>query len=108
MSKNSLEKTDISKLIRDGAVIRLAPEVAHHRPYWSWVGGASGAALGFIVGNMPGAVAGAVAGNRLGAVRDAKGKSVAEVFTSLDHGAKAEVGSFRWLSSQWQHEWVLI
>lgn len=46
---------------------------------------------------MPGAVAGAVAGNRLGAVRDAKGKSVAEVFTSLDHGAKAEVGSFRWL-----------
>ena len=36
--------------------------------------------MGFIVANMPGAVAGAVAGNRLGAVRDAKGKSVYEVF----------------------------
>jgi hypothetical protein len=73
---------------------RLAPEVAHVRPYWSYLGGASGAALGFIVGNAPGAVAGGLAGNRLGAVRDAKGKSVAEVFTSLDAGSKAEVGLF--------------
>lgn len=30
--------------------------------------------------NVPGMVAGAVAGNRLGAVRDAKGKSVYAVF----------------------------
>lgn len=48
--------------------------------FWSIVGGLSGGAMGFIVANMPGAVAGAVAGNRLGAVRDAKGKSVYAVF----------------------------
>jgi hypothetical protein len=36
-------------------------------------------------------VAGAALGNRLGAIRDAKGKSVAQVFTTLDAGAKAEV-----------------
>jgi len=51
--------------------------------------------LGFIVGNVPGAVAGAALGNRLGAIRDAKGKSVAQVFTTLDAGAKAEVSVLR-------------
>lgn len=44
--------------------------------FWSMVGGLSGGAMGFIVANFPGAIAGAVAGNRLGAIRDAKGKSV--------------------------------
>ncbi|KAL9131857.1 MAG: hypothetical protein Q9217_000303 [Psora testacea] len=48
--------------------------------FWSLVGGLSGGAMGFIVANFPGAVAGAVAGNRLGAVRDARGKSVYSVF----------------------------
>lgn len=48
--------------------------------FWSIVGGVSGGALGFIVANVPGALAGGVAGNRLGAVRDAKGKSVFAVF----------------------------
>ena len=48
--------------------------------FWSMVGGLSGGAMGFIVANFPGAIAGAVAGNRLGAVRDAKGKSVYSVF----------------------------
>ena len=48
--------------------------------FWSLVGGLSGAAMGFIVANFPGAIAGGVAGNRLGAVRDAKGKSVYAVF----------------------------
>lgn len=48
--------------------------------FWSVVGGLSGGAMGFIVANFPGAIAGAVAGNRLGAVRDAKGKSVYSVF----------------------------
>lgn len=51
--------------------------------FWAVVGGVSGGALGFIMGNVPGALAGAVAGNRLGAVRDAKGKSVYEVFLDL-------------------------
>ena len=44
--------------------------------FWSVIGGLSGGAMGFIVANFPGMIAGAVAGNRLGAVRDAKGKSV--------------------------------
>ena len=35
---------------------------------------------------------GAVAGNRLGAIRDAKGKSVAAVFAQLGGNQKAEVG----------------
>ena len=48
--------------------------------FWSVIGGLSGGAMGFIVANVPGALAGAVAGNRLGAVRDARGKSVYSVF----------------------------
>ena len=48
--------------------------------FWSLLGGLSGGAMGFIVANFPGALAGAVAGNRLGAVRDARGKSVYSVF----------------------------
>jgi curved DNA-binding protein CbpA len=59
--------------------------------FWSIVGGLSGAALGFIVANFPGAVAGAVAGNRLGAVRDAKGKSVYEVFQELPQEDKSKL-----------------
>ena len=37
---------------------------------------------------------GAYAGNRLGAVRDAKGKSVAAVFTELGGNQKAEVSRY--------------
>lgn len=40
---------------------------------------------------MPGLALGAVAGNRLGAIRDAKGKSVAAVFNDLGGQQKAEV-----------------
>ncbi|WVR06088.1 hypothetical protein IAU60_003116 [Kwoniella sp. DSM 27419] len=69
----------------------LAPEVAHVRPWWSWLGGASGAAIGYIVFNIPGAVAGGFAGNRLGAVRDAKGRAVGEVFKDLGASQKAEI-----------------
>ncbi|RLL97248.1 hypothetical protein CFD26_106709 [Aspergillus turcosus] len=59
--------------------------------FWSVVGGISGGALGFIVANTPGALAGAVAGNRLGAVRDAKGKSVYEVFLELPQSERARL-----------------
>lgn len=59
--------------------------------FWSMVGGVSGGAMGFIVANLPGMVAGAVAGNRLGAVRDAKGKSVYQVFSDLPQGDKARL-----------------
>lgn len=59
--------------------------------FWSVVGGLSGGAMGFIVANFPGALAGAVAGNRLGAVRDARGKSVYAVFQELPQGDKAKL-----------------
>jgi curved DNA-binding protein CbpA len=59
--------------------------------FWSLVGGVSGGAMGFIIANFPGALAGAVAGNRLGAVRDAKGKSVYSVFQELPQGDKAKL-----------------
>lgn len=55
------------------------------------MGTVSGASLGFIVANVPGLMVGAVAGNRLGAIRDAKGKSVAAVFSQLGGQQKAEV-----------------
>ncbi|ROW11376.1 hypothetical protein VMCG_00923 [Cytospora schulzeri] len=59
--------------------------------FWGLLGGASGASLGFIVANVPGLVAGAVAGNRLGAIRDAKGKSVYSVFQELPQSDRARL-----------------
>ncbi|ROV94619.1 hypothetical protein VPNG_09180 [Cytospora leucostoma] len=59
--------------------------------FWGLLGGASGASLGFIVANVPGLVAGAVAGNRLGAIRDAKGKSVYDVFQELPQSDRAKL-----------------
>ena len=47
--------------------------------------------MGLIVANLPGLMLGAYAGNRLGAIRDAKGKSVAAVFSELGSNQKAEV-----------------
>ena len=65
------------------------------------MGTVCGAGLGFIIANMPGSIGGAVAGNRLGAIRDAKGKSVAVVFANLGGEQKAQVYSklFRLTSS---------
>ncbi|KAK1833759.1 hypothetical protein QBC39DRAFT_345080 [Podospora conica] len=59
--------------------------------FWGMLGGISGGALGFIVANVPGLLAGAVAGNRLGAVRDAKGKSVYAVFQELPQDDRARL-----------------
>jgi curved DNA-binding protein CbpA len=59
--------------------------------FWSLVGGLSGGAMGFIIANFTGAVAGAVAGNRLGAIRDAKGKSVYTVFQELPQSDKSKL-----------------
>ncbi|KAK3329822.1 hypothetical protein B0H66DRAFT_542122 [Apodospora peruviana] len=59
--------------------------------FWSVMGGLSGGALGFIVANVPGLVAGVVAGNRLGAIRDAKGKSVYSVFQELPQDDRARL-----------------
>jgi len=69
----------------------LRPEVERRVPWWAWVGALCGAGIGFILANLPGLVAGAVAGNRLGAIRDAKGKSVAVVFTNLGGEQKAQI-----------------
>ncbi|KAF8622232.1 hypothetical protein AX15_007172 [Amanita polypyramis BW_CC] len=69
----------------------LRPEVERHAPWWSWIGTACGGGLGFIVANVPGMMLGAYAGNRLGAIRDAKGKSVAAVFSELGAAQKAEI-----------------
>ena len=89
----------------------LRPEVERHAPWWSWLGAACGGGIGFIVvgsrhvlvaalqrtnsvchqANDPGLMVGAFAGNRLGAIRDAKGKSVAAVFSELGGNQKAEV-----------------
>jgi len=69
----------------------LRPEVERHLPLWTWLGAACGAGLGFITANVPGFVVGAYAGNRLGAIRDAKGKSVAAVFAELGGAQKAEI-----------------
>jgi len=59
--------------------------------FWSVIGGLSGGAMGFIVANFPGMLAGAVAGNRLGAVRDARGKSVYAVFQELPASDKSRL-----------------
>ena len=73
----------------------LRPEVQRHGPWWAWLGAVAGAALGFIIGNVPGFLIGGYAGNRLGAVRDAKGKSVAAVFSQLGGSQKAEVSAWQ-------------
>lgn len=59
--------------------------------FWSVIGGLSGGAMGFIVANFPGMLAGVVAGNRLGAIRDAKGKSVYAVFQELPQSDKSRL-----------------
>jgi hypothetical protein len=47
--------------------------------------------LGFIIANIPGAIGGFVAGNRLGAIRDNHGKSVYEVFQTLDPETRSNI-----------------
>ncbi|TFK57305.1 DnaJ-domain-containing protein [Heliocybe sulcata] len=69
----------------------LRPEVERRMAWWTYLGAACGAGIGFIVANVPGLMVGAVAGNRLGAIRDAKGKPVAAVFTQLGGNQKAEI-----------------
>jgi len=69
----------------------LRPEIQRTVPFWTLLGAASGAGLGFIIANIPGALMGGYAGNRLGAIRDAKGKSVLEVFNTLASEQKADI-----------------
>lgn len=69
----------------------LRPEVQRTINWWTYLGAVSGASLGFILANVPGALAGGLAGNRLGAIRDAKGKPVVQVFAQLGGPEKAQV-----------------
>ncbi|KAH8891867.1 DnaJ-domain-containing protein [Thozetella sp. PMI_491] len=77
------------EMMREEGVDGLDPQ--RTRSFWSTLGGASGGVLGYIIGNVPGAVAGAVAGNRIGAVRDARGKSVYSVFQELPQDDRAKL-----------------
>lgn len=69
----------------------MKPEVERTIPLWKYLGTASGATIGFILGSLPGLAIGSIAGNRLGAVRDAKGKSVYAVFSQLEGSQKATI-----------------
>ncbi|OBZ78662.1 putative J domain-containing protein C63.13 [Grifola frondosa] len=85
------DRPDAENVFADVFEELLRPEVERRVPWWTWVGAVSGAGLGFIVANIPGLMVGAYAGNRLGAIRDAKGKSVAAVFSQLAGNQKAEI-----------------
>ncbi|KAI9572836.1 DnaJ domain-containing protein [Boletus coccyginus] len=92
-SKNNAneKRPDAQNIFADVFDELLRPEVERHTPWWSYLGTACGGGLGFIVANVPGFVLGAFAGNRVGAIRDAKGKSVAAVFSELGATQKAEI-----------------
>ncbi|GAA5899460.1 J domain-containing protein [Sporobolomyces salmoneus] len=85
------EQPDAEHVFADTFEDLLRPEVHRIVPLWTWTGAAAGAALGFIVGNIAGATIGAFGGSRLGAIRDAKGKAVYQVFTSLESSQKAQI-----------------
>ncbi|KAG0053100.1 hypothetical protein BGZ83_001692 [Gryganskiella cystojenkinii] len=69
----------------------LRPEVQNPSTFYSPIGMASGAALGFICGGIPGAVLGGYGGKKLGQIRDIKGVSVMEAFGRLEHAHKAAI-----------------
>ncbi|GLB36285.1 putative dnaJ molecular chaperone homology domain [Lyophyllum shimeji] len=85
------ERPDAEGVFADVFEELLRPEVERVAPWWSYFGAVCGAGLGFIVANVPGLLVGGYAGNRLGAVRDAKGKSVAAVFNQLGSTDKAAI-----------------
>jgi hypothetical protein len=90
-SKAGAEQPNAEGVFADVFDELLRPEVDRRVPFWSWLGAVSGAGIGFIIANVPGLMVGAFAGNRVGAIRDAKGKSVAAVFSQLGGQQKAEI-----------------
>ncbi|KAM5538172.1 hypothetical protein V8D89_008059 [Ganoderma adspersum] len=85
------ERPDADHVFADVFEELLRPEVERHAPWWAWLGAICGAGIGFIIANLPGLLVGMYAGNKLGAIRDAKGKSVAAVFTQLGGDQKAQI-----------------
>lgn len=61
------------------------------KKFWAVAGGIAGGLIGFIGGDMVGAIPGSILGYKMGAIRDAKGKSVYQVFQSLDQASRARV-----------------
>ncbi|KAF5374782.1 hypothetical protein D9758_000143 [Tetrapyrgos nigripes] len=88
---NSNGQPDAENVFADVFEELLRPEVERRVPWWAYLGLVCGAGIGFIVANFPGLMLGSVAGHRLGAIRDAKGKSVAAVFSQLGGNQKAEI-----------------
>jgi len=89
--ESEAERPDPDVVFGDVFEDLLRPEVNRHVPLWTWTGAAAGAALGFIAGNLPGLALGAYGGSKLGAIRDAKGKAVVEVFKELGVGQRAAI-----------------
>lgn len=90
-SSGGTQRPDAEGVFVDVFEELLRPEVERRVPLWTYLGALCGAGIGFIVANIPGSMLGAYAGNRLGAIRDAKGKSVASVFNDLGGTQKAEI-----------------
>ncbi|KAK7058841.1 hypothetical protein VNI00_001465 [Paramarasmius palmivorus] len=88
---NDAQRPDAEETFANVFEELLRPEVERRAPWWAWLGAVCGAGIGFIVANILGSMLGAYAGNRLGAIRDAKGKSVAAVFSQLGGAQKAEI-----------------
>ena len=84
--KNAFEEM----MAEDASNVSEGRDVPNSR-IWSILGGVSGGILGFIGANVVGAVPGFVIGSKFGAIRDAKGKSVYEVFQSLPQDHKAKI-----------------
>ncbi|KAG0243946.1 hypothetical protein BGW41_000779 [Actinomortierella wolfii] len=69
----------------------LRPEVENPSSFYSTIGMASGAALGFICAGLPGVMMGGYAGKKLGQVRDNKGVSVMEAFGRLEQAQRMAI-----------------
>ena len=59
--------------------------------FWQPIGSISGLALGFIMANIPGALMGWAAGRYVGAIRDAHGRAVLDVFMDLPRDQRVQI-----------------
>ncbi|CAG8541290.1 10270_t:CDS:2 [Ambispora gerdemannii] len=84
-------QTDPENLFGNVFEEMLRPEVENPAWFYTPLGAASGALLGFICGNVPGLMLGCYAGSKLGAVRDAKGVSVYQAYQKLSGSHKAAI-----------------
>lgn len=69
----------------------LRPEMESSSHLWKYAGTVAGSVLGYIFGNIPGALGGGLVGGKMGSIRDAKGKSVSEVFLHLREDQRAQI-----------------